>query len=294
MDAGICRVFIKTVEHGNITRAAAELGFTQAGVSLMVKKLEEECGLRLLNRKPSGVVPTAAAERLLPVMREMVNCDELFRQTAAGIRGITIGTVRVGCFMSVAYQWLPRVMKEFSALYPNIEVEIVEGGVSEIEGWIEERSVDIGFLSERKGQKFDAVPLVEDEIMAILPKGHPLACDKTFPLEAFGRGQFIVSKLEYDADSCRVVEEYRKRFGAVPNIKFSSTDDCTIISMVRNGLGISALPQMMLFGRPFGVVAKRIEPRFSRKLIMGAASLEEMSPAAAKFMNCAGRFLKGV
>lgn len=294
MDAGTCRVFIRAAENGNLTRTAAELGFTQAGVSLMVKKLEEECGFRLFSREPSGVKLTSGGARLLPIMRDVVNCDERFRQTAADIRGVKVGSIRVGCFMSVAYQWLPRVMKDFCSLYPNIDVELVEGGVAAIEKWIDEKSVDIGFLSERPGQKFESVPLMEDEILAILPMDHPLAHCGAFPLKAFGDEQFIVSRHEYDADSYHVLESYRAAYGKIPRVKFTSSDSCSIISMVENGLGVSVLPQLMLFTPAPVVAARRIDPSFSRKLIMGVKSLKEISPAAARFMNCAGRFLKGV
>ena len=62
--------FLKAAETGSITKAALALGYTQAGVSLVVRKIEEECGFHLLIREKNGVRLTDAGARLLPIMRE--------------------------------------------------------------------------------------------------------------------------------------------------------------------------------------------------------------------------------
>ena len=85
VDAKSCVIFLKAAETGSITKAALALGYTQAGVSLVVRKIEEECGFPLLIREKNGVRLTDAGERMLPVMREIARWDERFRETAAEI-----------------------------------------------------------------------------------------------------------------------------------------------------------------------------------------------------------------
>ena len=83
VDAKSCVIFLKAAETGSITKAALALGYTQAGVSLVVRKIEEECGFHLLIREKNGVRLTDAGARLLPIMREIARWDERFRETAA-------------------------------------------------------------------------------------------------------------------------------------------------------------------------------------------------------------------
>ena len=79
LDAKSCAIFLKAAETGSITRAALALGYTQAGVSLVVRRMEEECGFTLLLRDKSGVRLTDEGARMLPIMREIVRWDERFR-----------------------------------------------------------------------------------------------------------------------------------------------------------------------------------------------------------------------
>ena len=210
MDAKGCAIFIKAAEMGSITRAALALGYTQAGVSLVVRKIEEECGFPLLIREKNGVRLTDAGERMLPVMREIARWDERFRETAAEINGVNAGTVRVGCYSSIAYHWMPRVIRAFRRDYPKIAIDILEGSVDEIERWIEERRVDAGFLSARRGQKFHRVALAEDSVLVLLPPEHPLSAAETFPLSELGGAPFIVTD---DSDAYPVVKAYEEKYG---------------------------------------------------------------------------------
>ena len=182
MDAKSCVIFLKAAETGSITKAALALGYTQAGVSLVVRKIEEECGFHLLIREKNGVRLTDAGARLLPIMREIARWDERFRETAAEINGVSTGTVRVGCYSSIAYHWMPRVIRAFRVNHPKIAIDILEGSVDEIERWIEERRVDVGFLSARRGQRFHTVALAQDSVLVLLPPEHPLCAAEAFPL----------------------------------------------------------------------------------------------------------------
>ena len=281
VDAKSCVIFLKAAETGSITKAALALGYTQAGVSLVVRKIEEECGFHLLIREKNGVRLTDAGARLLPIMREIARWDERFRETAAEINGVSTGTVRVGCYSSIAYHWMPRVIRAFRVNHPKIAIDILEGSVDEIERWIEERRVDVGFLSARRGQRFHTVALAQDSVLVLLPPEHPLCAAEAFPLSALGGMPFIVTD---DSDAYPVVKAYEEKYGPLPDMKISSTGDATI-SMVACGLGVSVLPALMLRGHSAGVVVKEISPPFFRTIIMGMRSPDELSPAAKRFLN---------
>lgn len=293
MEAVTCRVLLEIAKNGNITKTARTLGYTQAGVSFMIKKVEEECGFPLLFREKKGVRLTPEGLKLLPVMREIANWHELFEQVSAEIRGANTGSVRLGCYLSVAEYWLPGIIGAFSRDYPEIDVEVIEGGTSDIEQWIKDKDVDIGFLSARNGQDFRVIPLTEEAMLALMPKDHPLAERETFPLSAFGDNPFILSLCDYDSDSYSVVEAYKSKYHHFPKIKISSASAYATIALVANGLGVSVLAETMLKGHSEGVVVKEISPAFSRVVIMGVHPQHELSPAAAIFLEYARRIILG-
>ena len=120
MDIGKYRALLRTVEMGNITRAAEELGYTQSAVSRIIADLEQEWGVTLLTRGRMGVVLSSAGEALLPHLRAVCNADRELLEEVDQLHGLTRGTIRVGTFNSISVHWLPRLMKTFLERYPGI------------------------------------------------------------------------------------------------------------------------------------------------------------------------------
>ncbi|WP_279011435.1 LysR family transcriptional regulator, partial [Synergistes jonesii] len=128
MDIRKYEVIIKAAECRNLTKAGEFFGYTQSGVSHMIKVVEEELGFRVLSRSRSGVSLTPEGERIIPVLREIARWNENLVQIAADINGLVCGNLRVGVFSSVAIHWLPRILRDFQADYPHISIDIIEGG----------------------------------------------------------------------------------------------------------------------------------------------------------------------
>ena len=101
------------VEQGSLTLAARQMGVTQSAVSHTIDCLEKELGFPVLKRRRAGVRLTDEGERLMPAVRALLSSAEQLGQTAASIRGLDTGLVRIGAFTSVAVHWLPAVLKEF-------------------------------------------------------------------------------------------------------------------------------------------------------------------------------------
>ena len=175
--------FLKAAELGSLTRAAAELGVTQSAVSHMIGTLEEELGFSLLKRGRSGARPTAEGEQVLPAIRGMLNSREQLEQTAAAIRGLDCGTVRIGTFTSVAVHWLPGMIKRFQALYPKVELKLMNGDYHDVEQWLSEGSVDLGFIALPTRLKGRITALLEDRLLAVVPVDHRLERPEDMPAE---------------------------------------------------------------------------------------------------------------
>ena len=100
------QMFLKTVECGSFSRAAEELNFTQSGVSHAVQALEDELGITLLSRNRGGVVLTADGRALLPRVEALCAAHHALMQSAADLKGLDAGLVKVATFSSVsAHFW---------------------------------------------------------------------------------------------------------------------------------------------------------------------------------------------
>ena len=120
-------VLLKVVELGSLTKAAEASGCSQSAVSHILNDLEAEFGFTILKRSRGGVQLTENGARILPSVRGILNYNEQLRQTEASIRGLDTGVIRIGTVTSVAVQWLPGILKQFTEQHPGIEFKLFNG-----------------------------------------------------------------------------------------------------------------------------------------------------------------------
>ena len=201
------QMFLKTAACGNFSKAAEAMNFTQSGVSHAVQSLEEELGVTLLSRNRGGVVLTADGRALLPQIEELCAAHRALMQSAASLRGVDTGLVKVATFSSVSAQWLPSILKSFGEIYPNIEFDVITSDFYEqVEEWILKGTVDCGFLRLPSVKRLHTYALHQDVLQIILPCDHPLAGRDPFPTEALATEPFK-EKMAHTADSVIAVPE---------------------------------------------------------------------------------------
>ena len=280
--------FLKAVEQGSLTRAAVELGVTQSAVSHMIGALEEELGFSLLKRGRSGARATAEGERVLPAIRGMLNSREQLEQTAAAIRGLDCGTVRIGTFTSVAVHWLPGMIKRFQADYPNVELKLMNGDYHDVEQWLADGSCDLGFIALPTKQRGKVTALLEDRLLAVVPKDHRLASLPRFPIKEVEHEPFISLLETSDHDARRALDAA----GVTPNIRYTTKDDYAIIAMVEQGLGVSIMPELLLSGRNDNVRIMELTPPASRVIGLCLPDADRAGPATTRFAQCVSDWVR--
>ena len=272
-----------------LTRAAEETGYTQSGVSNIIKSLEDDIGFPLLHRLHRGVALTEEAEKLVPIIRELGNWDEQLSQVVSEIKGLETGIVRVASVASISLSWLPKIFKTFQTDYPNIAVRLYNGGDQEVLKWMEEGRVDLAFCCDQANIDYDWLPLVQDELVAVLPEGHPMASRSVFPLNAFTNMPFIMMPEDYHYETKRIFDKYR----ITPDIQFSATDDHITIAMVEEGLGMSMLSKIILTQNPQRKVKfLKLDPPCPRTLGIALRPHHKRSPATEKFIEVSRSVMK--
>lgn len=281
MDLKKYELFADVAQTGNFTASGDKLGYTQSGVSHIIKGLENEFGFPLFIRTRRGVSLTDNAKKIIPLIRELLSENSRLEQTIDALNGLNTGSITIGTYSSISINWLPKILYEFQKDFPGIDIHMKEGGIDDIEAWIEGNTVDFGFCSQRNSQAFDWIPLHDDPLMAILPKDFPVPQSGAYAISAFQNQPFIISAVGIDYD----IHLALTKANVTPYIRFSSTDDHAIISMVANHLGISILPNLIIQEWETLITALPLEPYSFRSLGIGIKSLDHISPASKKFIE---------
>ncbi|MDO5846369.1 MAG: LysR family transcriptional regulator [Methanocorpusculum sp.] len=273
--------FVKTVELESFTAAAESLGYSQSGISRMIHDLEADWGVSLLERGRKGVRLTSDGTQLLPHVKRV--CEEYrnLLQQVDEINGLETGLIRIGTFSSVATHWLPNIITEFQKDYPNIDYELLIGDYTEIERWILEGRVDCGFLRLPTNPALEAIPLMEDPLLVILPESHRLAGCARFPAAELAGDPFMLLEKGGKAEIAEIFERHNIR----PKVHFTTWDDYAIMSMVESGLGISILPQLILKRVPYRIAAKELDVPAFRTIGIALRDSKNAPRAVKRFME---------
>lgn len=273
--------FIKTAEYGSFTKAAEVLHYSQSGISRMIGDLEKEWRVTLLERSRWGVSLTSDGSRLLARAQKLCEEYRKLQMEVDDLHGVQSGLIRIGTFSSVATHWLPNIIKAFQKDHPNIDYELLLGDYAEIEEWIAEGRVDCGFVRLPARPAFETIPLARDDLLAVLPEGHPLAEPERVPASALCSEPFILLERGARTD----VTEIFEREGLSPRVRFTTWDDYAIMSMVESGLGISILPELILRRIPYRIVAKKLAVPAYREIGLALRERESASLAVKKFIE---------
>ncbi len=282
MDSIKCEAFLEAVDHGSLTAAAEILGYTQPGITRMIRSLEEELGFKLFSRSTKGVITTENGNAMIPVFREIVRANKNADEISSEIKGMLRGVLTIGSYFSISARLLPPIIKEFNSMYPNVHIKLHEGSNQEMAQVLNDRSVDLCFAAKQNEDvACDWIPITRDELVVWLPPDHPRAKDEVFPVQAFNDEPFIITMPGQDTDIDRLMQKHSIK----PDYRFSTVDGYTTYCMVEAGLGVS-MNQRLIFQQWQGkVVALPFDPPQYVELGLSLPSLKEASPATKKFIE---------
>ena len=210
-------------------------------------------------------------------------CEEFGRlqRRVDEMRGLMRGKICIGTFSSVATHVLPPVIARFRADHPDVDYELLMGDYSEIEQWVAEGRCDLGFIPrEPRGVGMTSRPLVQDELMAVVPASSSLADADVVSLADLTNEQFIL--LERGSDD--EITPLFRRAGLTVRSKLSTWDDYAIMAMVEEGLGVSVLPALILRRCQFDVAIRPLEGHPHRQ-INAIHRTADVSLAATRFLE---------
>lgn len=266
----------------NVSASARSLGLSQSALSHSMKKLEKEWGIPLWKRQGNGVQLSSQAKLLLPDIEETLAHVAKLQKDIDAISGLQKGQLTIATYSSIAMHWLPDLIGQYQSLYPGIQIRIREGNVDEIAQWLQEGKADLAFFSKVEEYPCTFYEMATDPLVAVVNRDFPLKDEwkDAFPIEAFRQFPYIASETGVDIDVSRAFLQA----GFQPPVRFTCKEDQTILAMVKNGLGITLLPSLMLEGiRDVKAIPLR-EPVI-RTLGIGFLKEEDLSLATRCFIE---------
>jgi DNA-binding transcriptional LysR family regulator len=193
MDLRRLEVFAKVAELGSFSRAAEALYLTQPTVSEHVRALESELGVQLLDRLGRGAAPTRAGELVLGYARRLLALAREAQQALDQFQGRMSGELVVGGSTIPGEYVLPALIGQFKSKYPDISISLLIGDSRQVSEWVEQGRAEVGVVGARPASRaLEARELMPDELVIVVPAGHPWAARKAVPLDELRREPMVV------------------------------------------------------------------------------------------------------
>ena len=279
LDPVSLRLFVAVMEENTIAGAAAREHIAPSAASRRLSELEAALRVELFTRSNKGVEPSAAAFALLHLARGVLNDMD---GIATQMRDYTTGTrghVRVVANISAITQFLPGELQRFLAQHPQVDVRLQEQISTAIAHSVAENAADIGILNDGiYGERLTLLPYRTDELVLVVPTGHPLARRKSvrltdalaFDFVGMHPGSAINNQLTRAAAEAQLPLKLR--------IQVTGYD--ALCLMVAAGLGVGVMPRgsAALYSGSLAVRTVTLaEPWAQRRLVLCVRSYESLS-----------------
>jgi DNA-binding transcriptional LysR family regulator len=258
--------FAHVIDLGSFSAAASRLRLSQPAVSLQVKHLERQMGVRLIERVGRRALPTAAGDELLGHARRIDTTVAAALEAMARHAKGTVGRVRVGTGATACIYFLPPILRRLRAKFPSLDIVVSTGNTPDILKSIEDNAIDVGLVTlPAPGRIFDVKPIVEDEFVAIAAANALLPASRVTPSDL---GRLPIVLYESGAHTRLLIDQWAMRAGhtLTPVMELGNVE--AIKELVGAGLGCSVVPGMAVRGAGARrlIATRSLHPRLSRKL----------------------------
>lgn len=230
------RYIVAVADARSVTEAAKALGVSQPAISAALAEAEARLGTQIFVRHHArGVTPTVAGQRFVHEARLLIKHARDFEQSIGSLGSSITGEITVGCFLTLATRYMPRLLAEFSRRLPGITVRLEEGTQQEIiEGLLTGRmevalSYAYALPAEISGQR-----LMELPPYLLLAANHPFAKRKAVSLREMADEPYILLDLPH---SRAYFTNLFAACGTTPLIAYRSKSYELIRGLVGHGLG---------------------------------------------------------
>lgn len=234
-----CSYFLAVADHGGITQAARALNISQPAVAQALDKLEAIYGLRLLQRHHArGTELTPEGRSFLELARTLLDYAEHVEHRAQAIADHLAGSVRFGCFHTIAPFYLARLIKSYRADLPDVEIKPFELTQDQIVNDLASGKLDLALTYDMglDRDRLDWTVAVRLKPFVLLKANHRLAAETSISLTKLGEEPFVM----FDGLFSRAYfESVLSAANIDPPVSLNASSMESVRCAVGNGLGFS-------------------------------------------------------
>lgn len=258
------RTFVEVAHQGGFTQAAHLLHISQSAVSKQVAQLEQNLGTPLFDRLGSQVRLTAAGNVVLQRAEGMLRLHKELLSELDDLSKLTRGELRVGLPLLGSNALFASLFAEYRRRYPNIQVQLLEGGSMHIEQAVMSGELELGGSLTPKNPLFGYQPFCDEPLDALLPADHPLAQGGSVRLEQLADTPFLLYQRSFMLNE-RLLQACQQ-LGFTPKEGGRSGQSDFLVALVAAGQGVVLLPSVVAreLIRPGVVRLKLVAPDYLR------------------------------
>ncbi|HUC49164.1 MAG TPA: LysR family transcriptional regulator [Xanthobacteraceae bacterium] len=238
--------FVQVAELGSFSRAAASLSMSQPVLSRFIKRLEDDLQVLLLHRHGRGVTLTEAGERLFdhagPILRGLSQAQT----EVVALRGTALGAVSIALPPMLGAIVSTELVRRLRSEYPLISVTLREGFAAETLDWLGSGAVDVGIVFNPPHiATLISEHVLDDQIHLVgTPASLDLISGSRFQAKRLAGLPMVLPPAPHRLRT--LVDEAAHHAGVKFNVEVEATGTNTILELVRNKIGYTALPSCLL------------------------------------------------
>lgn len=237
--------FIQVAKLHSFSKAADQLGYSQAAVTIQIKQLEKELNTRLFDRigKKTSLTHQGKVffEYAIAIMKEIEEARE-----AVSNPKLLNGTLCLGTIESICSTILPSLLKTYHERYPDVNVSIITGSPDDLLDQMDRNQIDIVYFLDKPiyNPKWIKIMELPEDIVFVASKQNPLADKDQLLLTELLTQPFILT--EKNASYRFMLDQYlaAQEMEIRPFLEIGNTQ--FIISLLRSNLGVSLLPEFII------------------------------------------------
>ena len=281
--------FLAVAEEGNFTRAAARLHLVQSALSVSIRSLEREFGVRLFDRDTHRVELTDSGRALLPEARRTLAAADAARDAVAAVQGGLRGTIRIGIMHSLSLIDLAGLLTAFHQAWPEVQLipRTAQGGSLELANDVAAGRLDLAFAALPAGYPSGLAvrTLAAERMLLACPPGDELARRRVVELRELDGRRFVEFPPGWGS---RVASDRLfLKHGLRREIAVEVADITNFLDLVAAGFGFAFLGSSMIAGRK-GPVFRRVRPAPEFVVSLITADAQPLSAATQAMADLVG------
>jgi DNA-binding transcriptional LysR family regulator len=290
MEVRDLQVFLSVSKHLNYTRAGEEINLSQPSVSVRIRQLETELGVKLFEQLGKKVVLTDAGQLLVPYAHRVIAAIDDAHHAIDELQGLERGSLRIGASTTPGMYLLPQLVAYFKRSHPKIDIHLGIKDTREVEVGVLSDEFDFGFVGGHlAAEEVSAVPWLTDELLLVVPTGHQLARKRIVRKQDLQEERFIVREKGSATRATIVTRLQQANLELEAVIEMENPE--SIKRAVQSGLGIAFISKFAVATELKAKILTAIRVRdlvINRELKIVHRKDKHLSRAALAFIQMAG------